>query len=71
MKKSLLVLLALLWLLPAMATEDVSSIVDNADGVNNANVIENAVCTESPQANDNDKKNEKPPIFTKPKSRIA
>ena len=67
MKKSLLVLLALLWLLPAMATEDVSSIVDNADGVNNANVIENAVCTESPQANDNDKKNEKPPIFTKPK----
>ena len=67
MKKSLLVLLALLWLLPAMATEDVSSIVDNADGVNNANVIENAVSTESPQANDNDKKNEKPPIFTKPK----
>lgn len=67
MKKSLLVLLALLWLLPAMATEDVSSIVDNADGVNNANVIENVVSTESPQANDNDKKNEKPPIFTKPK----
>lgn len=67
MKRSLLALLLLLWLLPAMATDDVSTVVDNADSGDNATLVENPVSSESPVANDKDKKSEKPPIFTKPK----
>ncbi len=67
MKRSLLALLLLLWLLPAMATDDVSTVVDNANSGDNAPVALNAESSESPVANDKDKKSEKPPIFTKPK----
>ena len=67
MKRSLLALLLLLWLLPAMATDDVSTVVDNANSGDNAPVALNAVSSESLVANDKDKKSEKPPIFTKPK----
>ena len=67
MKRSLLALLLLLWLLPAMATDDVITVVDNANSGDNAPVALNAVSSESPVANDKDKKSEKPPIFTKPK----
>lgn len=67
MKRSLLALLLLLWLLPAMANDDVSTVVDNANSGDNAPVALNAESSESPVANDKDKKSEKPPIFTKPK----
>ena len=67
MKRSLLALLLLLWLLPAMATDDVSTVVDNANSGDNAPVALNAESSESQVANDKDKKSEKPPIFTKPK----
>jgi len=67
MKRSLLALLLLLWLLPAMATDDVSTVVNNANSGDNAPVALNAESSESPVANDKDKKSEKPPIFTKPK----
>ena len=67
MKRSLLALLLLLWLLPAMATDDVITVVDNANSGDNAPVALNAESSESPVANDKDKKSEKPPIFTKPK----
>ena len=67
MKRSLLALLLLLWLLPAMANDDVSTVVNNANSGDNAPVALNAESSESPVANDKDKKSEKPPIFTKPK----
>lgn len=67
MKRSLLALLLLLWLLPAMANDDVSTVVNNANSGDNAPVTLNAESSESPVAKDKDKKSEKPPIFTKPK----
>ncbi len=67
MKRSLLALLLLLWLLPAMANDDVSTVVDNANSGDNAPVALNAESSESPVAKDKDKKSESPSIFTKPK----
>ena len=50
MKRSLLALLLLLWLLPAMATDDVSTVVNNANSGDNAPVALNAESSESPVA---------------------
>ena len=67
MKRFFLAIFSLLWLLPGLAIDDVSPVVDGAEGEENAPVALNAVSSDSPVANDADKKSEKPPVFTKPK----
>ena len=67
MKRFFLAIFSLLWLLPGLAIDDVSPVVDGAEGEENAPVSLNAVSSDSPVANDADKKSEKPPVFTKPK----
>ena len=67
MKRFFLAIFSLLWLLPGLAIDDVSPVMDGAEGEENAPVALNAVSSNSPVTNDADKKSEKPPIFTKPK----